>query len=398
MTRFLPHYDSPAPVAIYPEVTRRRGNRTGTLDVPPLNSVRSQREEPTVKRPIHRLQLIALLMLAACAHVDESVDTEPVSALMGVEWIVTTIAAEPADTAGVELTAVFESGQIAGYSGCNRFSGSSESAADGQIRIGPLAGTRMACDTAIMALEGRYLQALESTTGYALSSSELTLSGQAPDGSATRIVLVRRDAPNDVSSSILGPLPFRGYVTIGHEVRSFTPCDAEAMYWIVDQSSGELRAIYDSLTSQPYQPVFAILEGAFRRGPADGFGADYGGQLTVSKIWRAEREGRGCDEDLSRFEFRARGNEPFWSLSISHHSIQLTELGVAAPNSWIVDHAAENGGVWSYAALSTAQLAAIEVMFTETPCRDSMSGAYFSFAVDVEIGSRHLNGCAARGY
>jgi uncharacterized membrane protein len=33
----------------------------------------------------------------------------------------------------------------------------------------------------------------------------------------------------------------------------------------------------------------------------------------------------------------------------------------------------------------------------EKPCRDSMSGAYFSFNAQVDLGSHRLGGCAARG-
>jgi putative lipoprotein len=203
--------------------------------------------------------------------------------------------------------------------------------------------------------------------------------------------------PTD-SEWVVPAMPVRGYVTLGHEVRSFTPCDTEMMYWILDRSSGELQAIYDSFANRPYQPVFAIVQGAFSSRSTDGFGADFDGQLAVHKVWRAEGEGRGCDEDLSGFVFRASGNEPFWSLSLRENSIRLTEFGIAEPQSWTMARAMEEEGVWLYTALPTPQLPALEITVTEQPCRDSMSGAYFSFTAQVELGSRQLNGCAARGY
>ena len=40
----------------------------------------------------------------------------------------------------------------------------------------------------------------------------------------------------------------------------------------------------------------------------------------------------------------------------------------------------------------------IVVTIDEHACRDSMSGAYFSFAAHVEVGGRELAGCARQGW
>jgi len=189
----------------------------------------------------------------------------------------------------------------------------------------------------------------------------------------------------------------RGYVTIGHEVRSFTPCDADVMYWLVDQTDGDLRAIYDSLARRPYQPVFAVVEGSFGPGLTEGFGAKYSGQLVVHRIRRAELEGHGCDEDLEGLTFRIRGNEPFWTVGIGPETIWFTEFGGAEPDSWPIDRSEESAGVWRYRATTAGRQEAILVTIREARCRDSMSGAYFSFTADVALGSRNLRGCAVRG-
>ncbi len=77
------------------------------------------------------------------------------------------------------------SGQISGRSGCNRLTGSWFQQG-GTVRIGPLAGTRMACPPAIVQLETKFL----STLG-AVSAVRFDASGAAflatPDGRQLRL-------------------------------------------------------------------------------------------------------------------------------------------------------------------------------------------------------------------
>jgi len=197
------------------------------------------------------------------------------------------------------------------------------------------------------------------------------------------------------ASPIFGPMTLRGHVTIGQEVRSFTPCDADVMYWLVDRTDGDLRTVYESLATQPYQPVFAVVEGGFGATLTEGFGADYSGQLIVNKVRRAELEGHGCDEDLEGLAFRARGNEPFWTVGISPDAIRLTEFGGSAPESWSIQRAVQRSAEWQY--IGSSSEGTIRVTIRDARCRDSMSGAYFSFVADIAVGSRTLHGCAVGG-
>jgi heat shock protein HslJ len=77
--------------------------------------------------------------------------------------------------------------RVSGDSGCNRYSGSWKQTGV-VITLGPLAGTRMACDAARMGLETRLLGALSSaaTVSYPAPGRALL---SAPDG--RRIALSR---------------------------------------------------------------------------------------------------------------------------------------------------------------------------------------------------------------
>ncbi|MDM0115364.1 META domain-containing protein [Variovorax sp. J22R133] len=65
--------------------------------------------------------------------------------------------------------------RVTGSGGCNRITGS-YLRTGAQLKIGPLASTRMACiDAGRGQLEARFLAALQATTSYSISGNELIL-------------------------------------------------------------------------------------------------------------------------------------------------------------------------------------------------------------------------------
>jgi len=89
--------------------------------------------------------------------------------LEGVQWEVTGHnngrQAVVGPMAGTRLTLMFQSGQISGSSGCNRFQGSF-TVKGNALTIHPLATTRMACEGSVMAQEQEFLSALQSATTW----------------------------------------------------------------------------------------------------------------------------------------------------------------------------------------------------------------------------------------
>ena len=71
---------------------------------------------------------------------------------------------------GVVITLEFTTdGQLAGFGGCNNYSGSFQAATDGTMTISALATTLMACPTG-MDLESVYLSALQSARSFNFGS------------------------------------------------------------------------------------------------------------------------------------------------------------------------------------------------------------------------------------
>lgn len=106
----------------------------------------------------------------------------PAQSLAGPTWTLVSLNGEPAATGAqgesVNLLFSAEDGRAAGFSGCNRYSGSYETGGQTEtgvaLKFGPMASTLMACEEGAD-LERAYLQALGSVTGYRIDSDKLVL-------------------------------------------------------------------------------------------------------------------------------------------------------------------------------------------------------------------------------
>ena len=86
--------------------------------------------------------------------------------LTGTEWVLTDLAGTPALPGGKATLAFPEAGRVAGNGSCNRFTGAVTITGD-ELRMGPLASTRMACmEGGVSQQEDQYLRALGSATRY----------------------------------------------------------------------------------------------------------------------------------------------------------------------------------------------------------------------------------------
>ena len=112
------------------------------------------------------------LLVGACAAAGGSGGT-----IEGIRWIATSVAVDgtlEAIPAGVTADATFAKGTVAGFSGCNTYTG--PATIDGsKLTIGTLTSTMMACVDPAMALETAYLKALPLATSYTATADKLTL-------------------------------------------------------------------------------------------------------------------------------------------------------------------------------------------------------------------------------
>jgi len=119
--------------------------------------------------------------LQACAQAPSTppspAATKPAPDLRHTDWQLVELdgaAAPAAPQQPVRLALAAEGARVAGFGGCNRFSGGYT--LDGAaLRFAPLAATRMACDPAAMDLEGRVFRMLGAVTAYRIEGDRLVL-------------------------------------------------------------------------------------------------------------------------------------------------------------------------------------------------------------------------------
>ncbi len=100
----------------------------------------------------------------------------PMEALEGKAWTLVQFDDGSPVPAGRPITAVFGGGKISGSGGCNRYSATVISSAPGQLKVGAISATKMACTGSAGTDEQRYFAGLEKAEGYALNDGKLTLS------------------------------------------------------------------------------------------------------------------------------------------------------------------------------------------------------------------------------
>ena len=98
------------------------------------------------------------------------------------------------------------------------------------------------------------------------------------------------------------------------------PCTEKRLFSIEDVANTGLRREADSLFDDGAQGLFVDLRGTM--GPAKVRGTD--GKLEVSRLYRVQNEGPGCDDpNFKLLTFAANGNEPFWSARVNNQGLRL---------------------------------------------------------------------------
>ncbi|TDJ44660.1 MAG: META domain-containing protein [Gammaproteobacteria bacterium] len=123
------------------------------------------------------LMFLALLLPAACERGPEAPVVTPAAELLDTRWKLIAIENQPIITKPppdeAHLLLSSDDNTVAGYSGCNRFSGGF-TRQDGALSFGPLMSTRRACIDS-MDLEANYLQALGRVDRIEIVERELRM-------------------------------------------------------------------------------------------------------------------------------------------------------------------------------------------------------------------------------
>lgn len=175
---------------------------------------------------------------------------------------------------------------------------------------------------------------------------------------------------------------YRGLVSETAGIWQLAPCGAErSPIALGDATAGDLARTHRSLAASRATPVFMEL----RVTPGT---SDHGPRVVA--VRRAATEGHGCAETWDDSTFRARGNEPFWSLSARPSSLTIERPGeppLALPAT--TPHTTGRTRVYDTGADGHR----LVVRITEHRCVDGMSGERFPYAVELTLDGTTLAGC-----
>jgi putative lipoprotein len=194
---------------------------------------------------------------------------------------------------------------------------------------------------------------------------------------------------------------YRGTLILGEAVRSFTPCGEDRAIWAIDETGGLLAGIYNELADGGRGAIYAELRGVISPPPEDKAALGYEATISVRELIRADPlgESRGCQDLRPGVDFRAWGNEPFWSIEMGPRTIALRQPD--EPTLRIYPPALPNVEKDRIVFNSTSAMNVrdrIRITLEPVPCRDSMSGSYASWSASVEVDGRTLRGCAVQGW
>lgn len=117
--------------------------------------------------------------------------------LAGTPWRLLQFDRNTAVPDEVTVTAVFEDKRISGSAGCNRYFADVSAATPYELSIGPAGATRMACPAPQMAVEARFLRALEHATQFRFQLGKLAIGYR--DGDTQAALLFERGSPEKPS-------------------------------------------------------------------------------------------------------------------------------------------------------------------------------------------------------
>jgi hypothetical protein len=113
-----------------------------------------------------------------------------------------------------------------------------------------------------------------------------------PSVNKSKYLTVRGDELEEIQVHGIGEQIHEGWVTIGHEVRSFLPCSGKTDLWLLGNSPALSEIIAAHRQALPerrrYAPLFMVLAGKFRERLTNGFGAEYEGSFFATrllKVW-----------------------------------------------------------------------------------------------------------------
>ena len=111
----------------------------------------------------------------------------------------------------------------------------------------------------------------------------------------SKYLILKDDQLQGIAPIGVGDRVVEGRVTIGHEVRSFKPCQQKKELWLRGDSPAlsQITVAYGEVRPNPklYRPLFMVLAGKTAKPPINGFGAEYEAAFIATQLVRVMPDG-----------------------------------------------------------------------------------------------------------
>lgn len=164
-------------------------------------------------------------------------------------------------------------------------------------------------------------------------------------------------------------------------------CHGNQQVELIDNADGDLAG--NGLWSEGAETLFADLRGRLVSH------ADGSRQLHLSRLYRLQHEGHGCEaEGFRQLILRASGNEPFWSLRITRQGMLLERPGQPPLALPYLEERLPNEQT---SFTSEAGKDSFSLWVAPQYCQDSASGAINHLSAVLQVDGETLRGCAYYG-
>ncbi|HEY7029652.1 MAG TPA: hypothetical protein VH438_18695 [Gemmatimonadales bacterium] len=200
------------------------------------------------------------------------------------------------------------------------------------------------------------------------------------------------DSPAPVPQDV--GLIARGLLAVQGADTTFVGCDEDLARPVIDQTNGELKRAWAGLGAGG-ERIYLVVRGVDVRSPAQGPNARYRDALRITRILRAARpgEGGGCHVPTPTWQFKARGNEPFWAVMVYPDSLVLKRPeGPEVVFEGAAASTEDKVQLWN--TTTTDKVHRMSLRLEDVGCVDNMSGEYFSLEATATVDGEKLKGCA----
>lgn len=186
----------------------------------------------------------------------------------------------------------------------------------------------------------------------------------------------------------------RGIAMAAGDHAMFRACDDPSELWVLDEADGTLTQLLTEDASTLYVEAYG------ERAPVpDDLAAARGqaGVFIVEQLLYAGSvaEGRGCERPMIDAAVAARGNEPFWAVTVSGTDMVWKQPDAPQEIAFRDLAAQDAEGTVAYRARTPEHK--LELLIDALACRDSMSGEFFAFTARAVLDGREFKGCARLG-